>query len=405
MKALLAFVVFAIALLAAPAPAYAHAGGLTATDSRSRVVAVTPAVPGLRVATIENGARIRLVNGTGSSVVPGAGGGPAVPAAIAPGKDVTWIDTRVTPDGRRIAAGQSVDWTMPLDVGGTTVLVSGVLTGEQPPIPLVWWVSAVLVAAAVILAARRLTRGDVLLCSAGLVAAGASIAHVAGSTLAVESAPPAGTFLSAAGINLLAWPLIIGGAVTAFRGRPAGVLAVCGGAALTAVFVLPDVTSFHRAVLPFAGPAIVERILVVLALSLGAGVAVAGSGVLRTLARQPTALLLVGILVLGGCTRATPVEAVPSTCGSAAPDAVPLNVALREGRAEPAPHRVSVATGSPVLLGVSADVPTEVHVHGYDLVYPVQAGQPACVLFVADRAGLFDVEAHPETLLLQIEVR
>lgn len=192
MKALLAFVVFAIALLAAPAPAYAHAGGLTATDSRSRVVAVTPAVPGLRVATIENGARIRLVNGTGSSVVPGAGGGPAVPAAIAPGKDVTWIDTRVTPDGRRIAAGQSVDWTMPLDVGGTTVLVSGVLTGEQPPIPLVWWVSAVLVAAAVILAARRLTRGDVLLCSAGLVAAGASIAHVAGSTLAVESAPPAG---------------------------------------------------------------------------------------------------------------------------------------------------------------------------------------------------------------------
>ena len=140
-----------------------------------------------------------------------------------------------------------------------------------------------------VLLARRQVRGDLLLSVAGLVAAAASIVHVAGSTLAVESAPLPGTFLSAAGINLLAWPLIIGGAVTALRGRPAGVLAVCAGAALTAVFVLPDVTSFHRAVLPFAGPAVVERMLVVLALGLGAGVAVAGAGVLRTLARQAAA--------------------------------------------------------------------------------------------------------------------
>ena len=109
---------------------------------------------------------------------------------------------------------------------------------------------------------------------------------MAGSTLAVESAPPLGTFLNAAGINLLAWPLIIGGAVAVLRGRPAGVLAICAGAALTAVFVLPDVTSLHRAVLPFAGPATVERVLVVLALGLGAGVAVAGASVLRTLARE-----------------------------------------------------------------------------------------------------------------------
>ena len=115
--------------------------------------------------------------------------------------------------------------------------------------------------------------------------------------------------------------------------------------------------------------------------------------------------VLISVLLPTGCTTAEPSQAAPVTCGSAAPGAVPVTAALRDGRAEPAPHRVAVAAGSPVLLGVSADAPSEVHVHGYDLVYPVAVGQPACVLFVADRAGLFDVEAHPETLLLQLEVR
>jgi hypothetical protein len=409
----------AIFLLWPPAPARAHAGGLTATDSRGRVVAIAPAVPGLDVVAIENGARLRLRNGTGVpvtipppvalAVAPDSGEARVAPGfsevVIAPGETVTWIDERATPDGRRVPAGTTVAWTVPLDVGGTAVTVHGELTGFAAPRSWLWWASAVLAAAAVILLSRRIRRGDLLLCFAGLAAAAASIGHVAGSTLAVESAPLAGTFLSAAGINLLAWPLIAGGAVTALRGRPAGILAVCGGAALTAVFVLPDVTSFHRAVLPFAGPAFAERVLVVIALGLGAGVAVAGAGVLKELARQPSALLLAGVLLLGGCAQAEPVTAVPASCGSAAPDAVPLNVALREGRAEPAPHRVAVPLGSAVLLGVTADVAGEVHVHGYELAYPVQPGQPACVLFVADRAGLFDVEAHPATLLLQVEVR
>ncbi|WP_229071204.1 hypothetical protein [Actinoplanes sp. DH11] len=427
-RALAGLFALVLTLLLTPMPARAHAGGLTATDARGRVVAVTPAVPGLSVVAIEDGARLRLRNGTTAPITVTAGGGPATPAVVAPGETLTWIDTRATPDGRRVAAGRSVPFTVPLTIGSSpvpgtgaspvpvagssSVVVSGVLTGAAPPVAVLWWAAAVLACAAVIVAARRLARGDVLLCVAGLIAAAASAAHVAGSTLAVESAPLAGTFLSAAGINLLAWPLIVGGAVTALRGRPAGVLAVCGGAALTAVFVLPDVTSFHRAVLPFAGPGTVERALVALALGLGAGVAVTGAGVLRTLARQPAALLLVGtlslggVLVLGGCTQAPAVRAAqPSGCGSAAPDAVPLNVALRDGRAEPAPQRVTVPAGRTVLLGVTADVAAEVHVHGYDLVYPIAAGRSACVLFAADRVGLFDVEAHPETLLMQIEVR
>jgi hypothetical protein len=149
-----------------------------------------------------------------------------------------------------------------------------------------WWAAVVVAAVAVPLVSRRLRRPELALTAAGLAAMAASVAHVAGSTMAVESAPLLGTFLSACGINLLNWPLIAGGAVAVLRGRPAGLLAVCAGAALTAVFVLPDVTSLHRAVLPFAGPAVLERLLVVLTLGAGVGVAVAGASALRTLAQR-----------------------------------------------------------------------------------------------------------------------
>ena len=68
-------------VLTTAAPAAAHAGGLTATDSRGRVVSVTPEIPGLEVVAIENGARLRLRNGTGAPVTVvvkgGAEGGPS----------------------------------------------------------------------------------------------------------------------------------------------------------------------------------------------------------------------------------------------------------------------------------------------------------------------------------------
>ncbi|MGW4941802.1 hypothetical protein ACWEOZ_09460 [Actinoplanes sp. NPDC004185] len=276
-------------LLTAASPAAAHAGGLTATDARSRVVAVTPARPGLVITAIEDGARLRLRNGTATPVTVPSGGGRATPAVVAPGQELTWIDTRSTPEGRKVRAGSTQAWSLVLDAGGTPVTVTGEFIGEQPPTPAPWWAAVLVTAVAVPLVSRRLRRPDLALAAAGLAAMAASVVHVAGSTMAVESAPLLGTFLSACGINLLNWPLIVGGAVAVLRGRPAGVLAICAGAALTAVFVLPDVTSLHRAVLPFAGPAVVERLLVVVTLGAGVGVAVAGASALRTLAQRSPA--------------------------------------------------------------------------------------------------------------------
>jgi hypothetical protein len=260
-------------------PASAHAGGLVATDARSRITAVTPAVAGLEITAIENGARLRLRNHTAVPVSVPAGGGPATPASVAPGAELIWADTRSTPVGRR-----SGTWTIVLVAGPTPVTVTGALAGSRPPAPVPWWAAVVLLAAAVPVVSRRLRRADLALAAAGLTAMAASVAHVTGSSLAVESAPLLGTFVNAGGVNLLSWPLIAGGAVAVLRGRAAGVLSICAGSALTALFVLPDVTSFHRSVLPFAGPPALDRVLVVLALGLGAGVAVAGAAVLRKLA-------------------------------------------------------------------------------------------------------------------------
>ena len=116
------------------------------------------------------------------------------------------------------------------------------------------------------------------------------------------------------------------------------------------------------------------------------------------------AVLVLGFL-LAGCTNAGPSTEASTGCSSASPTATAVTAAVRDGRAEPAPHRVKIPLHGPVVLRVSTDRDAEVHVHGYELTEEVPAGRTGCLSFVADRAGLFDVEAHPDTLLVQLEVR
>jgi hypothetical protein len=111
---------------------------------------------------------------------------------------------------------------------------------------------------------------------------------------------------------------------------------------------------------------------------------------------------LAALVFLAGCSQAPPARAV-SDCSSPATSTV--TVAVRDGRADPAPHRVSVPLNGTVQVTVTADRVLQVHIHGYDLAYDAAPDNPGCVSFTADRAGLFDVEAHPDTLLVQLEVR
>ena len=119
--------------------------------------------------------------------------------------------------------------------------------------------------------------------------------------------------------------------------------------------------------------------------------------------RRRWLFVLAAAALLAGCSHARPTPV--SDCSATGPGTVLVTSAVRDGQASPAPHRVPVPMGGTVQVRVSSDRAVEVHVHGYDVEYDAAPGVPTCVSFVADRAGLFDVEAHPDTLLLQLEVK
>jgi hypothetical protein len=277
----------ALALMSTPS-AWAHAGGLSPAGVRSVVRTVSPAVPGLTVSTIEDGARLLVRNDTGSALEIPAGGGQADPISVPAGESLTWIDGRATTLERDLGTATTAPWSIAMTWGTGTVpvTVTGQFVAEPAPGALAWWAGTAAIGVAVVALLRRSRQSSVLLAAAGLVTVLASLVHVVGSTMAVESAPRWGTFLDATGIGLLVWPLVVMSAVAALRGKTAGVLGVCAGAGLSVVFILPDITVFHFAVLPFAGPAFLERLLVAMVLGVGSATAVAGAGALRSLATR-----------------------------------------------------------------------------------------------------------------------
>jgi heme/copper-type cytochrome/quinol oxidase subunit 2 len=61
--------------------------------------------------------------------------------------------------------------------------------------------------------------------------------------------------------------------------------------------------------------------------------------------------------------------------------------------------------GQTVQITVLSDTVYEVHVHGYDLRYDLEPGEPHTIEFTADVPGIFEVETHPDHLILfDIEV-
>lgn len=139
-------------------------------------------------------------------------------------------------------------------------------------------------------------------------------------------------------------------------------------------------------------------------------------------ARALAALLLAAALAVAGCASGedsagtgdgTPVSAAPTTgtttptgAASATKSAIEVVIAVKDGMVSPPTHRVKIAKGATVRLLITSDVDDEVHVHGYDVEKELPAGQQADVQFVADQAGLFEVETHESGIqLVQLEVR
>lgn len=107
-------------------------------------------------------------------------------------------------------------------------------------------------------------------------------------------------------------------------------------------------------------------------------------------------VLLAGLLFTAGCERSS---------ATGADTVKEISVTVVDGDVSPAPDRIEVSKGQTVRITVRSDVADVVHVHGYDKAATLAPDTPSTMEFVADTAGLFEVETHVTKLqLLQLVV-
>jgi FtsP/CotA-like multicopper oxidase with cupredoxin domain len=90
-------------------------------------------------------------------------------------------------------------------------------------------------------------------------------------------------------------------------------------------------------------------------------------------------------------TTSTSPSDSPSVSPSAEPERTVIEVTYRDGAVE-GPTSFTVTQGDRVRIIVHADVTDEVHFHGYDLSADVTPEEPAVIDFVANAAGVYEVE-------------
>jgi hypothetical protein len=105
-----------------------------------------------------------------------------------------------------------------------------------------------------------------------------------------------------------------------------------------------------------------------------------------------------------GSPADTPSPTLESPSPSPQPDVTVIDVTYRNGAVQgPATRRAT--QGDDVRIVVRADVTDHVHLHGYDLMADVAPGAPARIDFVADAAGVYEVELEDAgELLIEVEI-
>jgi hypothetical protein len=291
---------------AGPAAAHALGTGTEATNYRTSVRGIEPAVPGLSVRTVA-GDQLELANRTGQEVVVlgdrlepylrvGQAGvfengrspsaytnrfraapttvppefDPAAPPEwrrIGDGPDASWHDPRAHWTGP-VPPAVAADphqvhvvvprWQIPLRQGERTMVVRGDITWIPGPSP--WpWVLAAVVAFAAALAAGGGDRRPRALAAVALLAVAADAVHTAGALLA--STAPVVTELYGSLTSVAGWGVSGLAAARLLRGR---------------ADTLPDLSALARSQLPSAFGPLATRASIALTLGLGAAMVVAG---------------------------------------------------------------------------------------------------------------------------------
>jgi hypothetical protein len=104
-----------------------------------------------------------------------------------------------------------------------------------------------------------------------------------------------------------------------------------------------------------------------------------------------------------GATTTT--EAVTTTVAPATTTTVSrFEVSVQGGQVQ-GPGRIDWTVGQELSVMVVADTDDEIHVHGYDLRFPVTAGVPTEIRLTPDVPGIFEVELEAShTPLFELEV-
>jgi hypothetical protein len=312
-------------LIALAPPAAAHSvAGADATNFDSRIIAVTPQLPGIDVEVIENGNRMQLTNTSDEPVVvlgyqgePYLRVGPdgvfenrrspatylnedrqattPVPGIADPDADPDWNKTsdgdtarwhdhrvhwmgdqdppavRRNPDQRHVVIPE---WVVPIRAGDTTIDVTGQLLWIPGPSPWPWIALAVALFAATAAAglAFRHWRVAVAMLLALLVAV--DVAHAAGVGLSAVGGlgTQIGQIFAGSYLSLVGWVAGIAGVVLLIRDREEGLYA----AGFAATFIalnggLVDLGELSRSFIPFAWPGNLARAAIAISLGIGFG--------------------------------------------------------------------------------------------------------------------------------------
>ena len=333
MRRLLVVLLGVLAVLLGAGPASAHVGGGAAgSDFDGRVLAVTPAMPGVSVRVLSFGDDVELVNRSSTEVaVPGYSDEPYLRI----GPDGVWrnarspatyinldrygnvslpadADPHAAPDWEQVSTEPSYvwhdhrthwmsqellppavaadptrthrvfDWEIPLSYGSEDVVVAGELTWSPPPAPAVVWPVYALLALAG-LGAGLLARSPRPLGVLMVVGAVAALWHALATPAPAESLGshtgalvsallPAVFVLVAAGVGLRA----------ALRGRGVmtGLMALLLGWLLL-IEGLPDVDVLWSAHVLSTGPQLPARAAVAVMVALGTGLVLGGIAAAR----------------------------------------------------------------------------------------------------------------------------
>ena len=83
-----------------------------------------------------------------------------------------------------------------------------------------------------------------------------------------------------------------------------------------------------------------------------------------------------------------------------------MQITVKGSTVTPPPGTTNLEAGCQVELRITADRPSEVHVHVVDIERPITAGQPLRITFTPRQPGVYEVELHdPDLLLAKLAVR